>query len=600
MTLGHSAHPASTVAAVRIAVLQALAFHFMRALSHKPLFLALLASCSSGVVSEPLPTTSAPPDLGGGEQNAMSVEPVAEDGTTPAWTPAPAMGEVQFVANRDSVILVLPEVMGARDYRVFRVPAGVTVSAMGMGEQVNGTTIHCAGYRQRNDKFSGTRELMRVVEVTNLEGPTTLVIEAIDAACPYSGAMAPTHQNIQVTIDEVIPADRIRFSLFTPDEIRSRYGSLVLNGHGPGPTLGSQGPTAAPKVLARSAVRVTPTGKATPRTSEFFDDFDGTNGPLTSKGIAEDDDRAYKKGRWLNNTKWDVFIYNDHEDMAQLSEERGLLHVTLPDWEQDVFSTVVMVPRKPAQLSDTAYLHLTFEVASDATSRRYWWVGVCGAPTAGQTFDAMGHFKGHLVQTSFFYEPDGLNTSTDNWNCLQFFPRDGSPFELGPSNKRTQSDIRVMVNKPNAPLRDNVVNVSPAQYDEFAAAPSWFLMQDANGRLGDGLLDDQLLISPRARFDAFIKRDRMVLYVNGKQRLCNDFPSSPLTMPEAAVAFGQVLYHTAAERLEFSRDYDDRTGQRYYLENAPYVDERDWDNVGFESNVSMPTDFDATQCYRAP
>ena len=125
-------------------------------------------------------------------------------------------------------------------------------------------------------------------------------------------------------------------------------------------------------------------------------------------------------------------------------------------------------------------------------------------------------------------------------------------------------------------------------------------MQDANGRLGDGILDDQLLISPRARFDAFIKRDRVVLFVNGKQRLCNDFPNAALTMPEAAVAFGQVLYHTAAERLEFSRDYDDRTGQRYYLENAPYVDERDWDNVGFESNVATPADFDATQCYRAP
>jgi hypothetical protein len=394
-------------------------------------------------------------------------------------------------------------------------------------------------------------------------------------------------------------SDRIRWSIFTPDEIRTRFGSLVLNGQGPGPSLGTQGSTTPPRVLARTAVRVTPTGKATPRTADFFDDFDGTGGPIVAGGIAEDGDRAYKKGRRFGNSKWDFFIYNDHEDMAQLSEERGLLHVTLPDWEQDVFSTVVAVPRKVATLSDTSYLHLTFEVASDATSRRYWWVGVCGAATAGQTFDAQNHFKGNLVQTSFFYEPDGVNTSLEKWNCLQFFPRDGSPFELGPSMKRSQSDIRVMVNKPNAPERDNVINLSPAQYESFEAAPSWFRMQNATGTLGDGMLDDQLLISPRARFDAFIKRDRMVLYVNGKQRLCNDFGNAPLTMAEAGVAWGQVLYHTAAERLEFSRDYDDRTGQRYYLENAPYVDERDWDNVGFESNVSMPADFDATQCYRA-
>ncbi|MFT3710212.1 MAG: hypothetical protein QM817_21505 [Archangium sp.] len=579
----------------------------MHALSHKLKFVASLSllalSCSTGTISEPLPVTAAPPDLGGGEQMAMPVEspntPKGEDGSTLGWTTAAPMGDVQFVANRDSVILVLPEVSGARDYRVFRVPAGVSVSAVGVNEQVNGTTIHCAGYRQHNDKFKGTRELLHVVEVTNLDGPTTLVIEAIESACPYSGAMAPEHQNIQVTIDEVIPADRIRWSIFTPDELRTRYGSLILNGHGPGASLGMQGATTAPKVLARTAVRVTPTGKATPRTAEFFDDFDGTGGPIVSTGVANDGDRAYKKGRRFGNSKWDFFIYNDHEDMAQLSEERGLLHVTLPDWEQDVFATVVAVPRKMATISDSTYLHLTFEVASDATSRRYWWVGVCGAPTAGQTFDAQNHFKGNLVQTSFFYEPDGVNTSVEKWNCLQFFPRDGSPFELGPSMKRSESDIRVMINKAGAPERDNVVNLSPAQYESYEAAPSWFRQQNATGRLGDGIVDDQLLISPRARFDAFIKRDRMVLYVNGKQRLCNDFGATKLTMTEAGVAVGQVLYHTAAERLEFSRDYDDRTGQRYYLENSPYVDERDWDNVGFESNVGTPADFDATQCYVA-
>ena len=58
--------------------------------------------------------------------------------------------------------------------------------------------------------------------------------------------------------------------------------------------------------------------------------------------------------------------------------------------------------------------------------------------------------------------------------------------------------------------------------------------------------------------------------------------------------------HRDAHRLEFSRDYNDRTGQRYYLENAPYVDERDWDNVGFEAEVGAPSDFDPAPCYRAP
>lgn len=580
---------------------------------HAPLLLLGLMACSSppgtgadggtdaGTI-EPPPVTT-PPDVAG-EVAAVPVAnptaPKADDGSTLTWPAAPAMAQVNYVPNRDSVVMVVPAVTGARDYRVFRIPAGVTIADMNGAEQVNGAIIHCAGYRQHNDKFTGTRELLRVIEVTDVQGPTTLVVEALDTPCPYSGAMAPQHEDIQVTIDEVPPIDRIRFSLYTPAEIRARFGSLILNGHGQGATLGVPGPTAPPKVLARTAVTVSPSGKMTPRTADFFDDFDGAGGPIAASGVANDAMRAYKPGRRFSNSKWDFFIYNDQDDKAQLSEERGVLHVTLPDWEQDVFSTVVAVPRQVTTLSDTAYLHLTFEVASDATSRRYWWVGLCGAGTAGETFDAQNHFKGRLVQTSFFYEPDGVNTSVEKWNCLQFFPRDGTPFELGNPPKRSETDIRVMVNKANAPLRGSVVNVSPAQYSANEAAPSWFRMQDANGNPGAGILDDQQLISPRTRFDAWVRRDRMILYVNGKQRLCNDFPNAKLTQAETAVAYGQVLYHTAAERLEFSRDYDDRTGQRYYLENSPYVDERDWDNVGFEANVGAPSDFDAAPCYRAP
>lgn len=561
------------------------------------------SACGVGVVSEPIPLSSPPPVLGG-EQSAPTVEspnaPKGEDGATLAWSTAAQMGEVLFVANRDSVMMVLPEVANARDYRVFRVPAGVSVSELNGGEQVSGTTIHCAGYRQHNDTFSGTRELLRLVEVSDVTAETTLVIEAIDSACPYSGALAPRHEDITVTIDEVVPADRIKFSLFTADEIRARFGSLVLNGHGKSTELGRPGPTTAPRVLARTAVRVKPAGKLMPRTADFFEDFDGSGGELAPSGVADAMGRAYRQGRRFSNSKWDFFIYNDADEKAQLSEERGLLHVTLPDWEQDVFATVVGVPRKPTTLSNTAYLHLTFEVASNATSRRYWWVGVCGAGQAGNTFDAENHFAGHLVQTSFFYEPDGRNVSTDGWNCLQFFPRDGSPFGLGRDDKRTESDIRVMVNKAGAGERDNVVNVSPAQYPSYAATPSWFRTQDGSGVGSLGILDEELLIAPRTRFDVWLKRDRLLLYVNGKQRLCNDFPNAALTMAEGAVAFGQVLYHSAAERLEFSRDYNDRTGQRYYLENAPYVDERDWDNVGFEAQVGAPSDFDPAPCYVAP
>jgi hypothetical protein len=88
-----------------------------------------------------------------------------------------------------------------------------------------------------------------------------------------------------------------------------------------------------------------------------------------------------------------------------------------------------------------------------------------------------------------------------------------------------------------------------------------------------------------------------VMYVNGQQRLCNDFPSVKLSMAEAAVGFGQVLYHSAGERIEFFSESNLRTGQRYYLQNTPFIDARSWDNLGLQENVATPAVFDASVCH---
>jgi hypothetical protein len=573
--------------------------------------LLALGSCPNGAQDPTSPSADAgantpvvvatpPPVIVGQEPSPPTpnpTQPSPEDGGSFGGPAAPVMNGVSVAPNRDSVVLIVPAVPGAVDYRAFRLPPGASITTVNGGEQVTGTVVHCAGYRQHNDVFTGARELLRLIEVTDLTEPTNVVVEAIDAPCPFPGLSAPRHEDIQVTIDEVPVADRVKFSMYTEAEIRARYGSLVVNGHGAGATLAAPGPTTPPRVLSRTTVRVTPAGRATPRTKDFFDDFDGTSGPITAVGPADDVGRAHAPGHHFANTKWDFFTYNDHQDAAQVSEARGVLHVVLPDWGQDVFASVVGVPRRPAQLSATTYLHLTWEVASNATGRRYWWVGVCGAGQAGQTFSADNHFTGRLVQTPFFYQPDGYNVSAEGWNCLQFFPRDGAPFPLAPTNTRSESDVRVMVNTANASSRGSVVNLSPAQYPDSAARPSWFRQQNASGTLGAPVLDDHLLIAPRSRFDAWVRRDRLVLFVNGEQRLCNDFPSNALTMAEAAVAFAQVLYHSAAERLEFGRSFNDRTGQRYYLENTPYADERDWDNVGYEEGLSAPAGFDASKCY---
>jgi hypothetical protein len=134
-------------------------------------------------------------------------------------------------------------------------------------------------------------------------------------------------------------------------------------------------------------------------------------------------------------------------------------------------------------------------------------------------------------------------------------------------------------------------------YPPGLLAAGWYRQRDAQGQLVAPILDDQMLIAPSTHYDAYIRRDRVVLFVEGEQRLCDDFPSVALTMAEGALGFGQVFYHSAAERAEFSAPYWDRTGQRYYLENTPFIDARAWDNLGYAEHVAAPPSFDASTCY---
>lgn len=555
-------------------------------------FLSLAGACTGSLQSPPSPgddtKVTAGPDLTQKGTDASVVDsptaPKTETGATLAWTSAPLLEPVTVVVDRDSAVLELPVVAGAKDYRAFRLSDGVSISG---DERINGGDVHCAGYRQRNALAEPARELVRRLEITGLAKDSLVAIEAIDRPCPFPGVLGKSHKDLTVTSDEVIAADRVPFSIFTEAEIRSSFGSLIRNGHGPGALAAPADPALAEaKVLARTAVRIPAQGSGAPKPlTSFFDDFEIDDQPTF---VSTSSHSRTQQGKIFQNQKWSFYTYG--ADESQFFVEKGQLHTVLADWHQNIFSSNIAYPRRPVQLpavGDDAYLKVTFDVHSNSTQRRYWWLFLCGAETAGATMGSDGLLKGLIVQTAFFYQEDGRNPSVDGWSCLQIFPRDGWPFDLAPEDTRPESDVRVMVNTANAADRDSVVNVSPDEYGNPAIAPpGWYRV-----------LDDRTVLSPRTKIALFIRRDRVVMYVDGEQRLCNDFPTNKLTMAEAALGFGQVLYHSTAERVEFSRDYWMRTGQRYYLENTPYVDERTWDNMGFDEHVGAPANFDATKCH---
>ncbi len=647
------------------------------------------------------------------------------------FTSAPALNGVTMVQNRDSVIIKVPAVANARDFRVLVQPTSVAANSNGT-ESVSGGTQFCAGIRQHQARThfvadnvslypyyfytnvandSPTNEAPPnffgdgpptpwswfdldtppnlAIEVTGVTPNMTVTVEALDRLCPFPGAIGREHQDIALShgVDVIHPdnpwinASAITtFPIVTKAEVIAKYGSLIINGQGwaGGPNVQANPPLAPPfaqpapvnppVVLARTAVTISPLAAPPAPLAGFFDDFSNPN----------DTFKTLPQPRWtypryqgagqliMQNSKWTFYgngftcctptVGMTGVGYADAYVENGALSTTLGDWEQDVLSEVTMVPRKAAHLNATNYLHITYEVNSFATNRRYWVVTLCGSSVAGQTLDSTGALKEQVVHSTFFYEPTGMSPSTAGWNCLQIFNRYGNSYAFSqwenmhnlkggrppaPPNRglydladyifnsipsisepsktaaytvHPESDVVVLINKPipkaNLPeiggVNEQVVqssatspiNVSPYQLDNPAGEIAWFFKVDANGNPIAPILDDQQLVSPRTKYDLYVRNNRIIMYVNGQAALCNDFatPTTTLNMAEAAIGFHQVLYHSSGEFVERFTG-PDQGAAYYYRYNSPWLDQRTWDNMGFEENVSAPSDFNPQTCF---
>ena len=508
--------------------------------------------------------------------------------TLPEKLPLAAKMEgVTFVPKQDSVRVSVPQVAGAKDYRIFVVNDKVGVEIIGNNERINNAEIYCAGQQQAN--APALPDLPnREIQVDGIYSESTIVVEAIDRACPFPGLMSLEHSD-QVVFEGDDPAEIVPFSVWTPEESKSYYGSVYHNGHGVGAVLGARAERSDPVVLARAVLSVAP---KQPELLATWHDFQKP-GQVQKISAASDAGRS-QKGALYRDDDFNYYAYGNQWE--SIFKRDGVLHVAIADWHQDIFGQVYFVPKKPVELQDDTYLHSTYEVASNTSARRYWWWFVCGSDKRNDTLNADGTLKSPIVQSPFFYQADGRNPSVSNWNCLQLFTLDGSPFPIG--SKNPQSDMRVMINRAGID-RGSVVNVSPKQYAVDWMPRSWYVQQDGAGKLGGTINDDKLgLNTQRTAFDVYLSRNRIVVYVDGEQRICNDFGAQALTMHDAALGYGQVLYHSAAERNDFTRSYYDKSGQKYWLNNTPYADERTWDNIGNQQSVKLPKNFDVSKCYK--
>ena len=194
-------------------------------------------------------------------------------------------------------------------------------------------------------------------------------------------------------------------------------------------------------------------------------------------------------------------------------------------------------------------------------------------------------------------------------------PSISNPSQTAAYTVHPESDVLVMINKPipAAGLPEKLgnneqvvqsqytspVNVSPLQLDNPAGEIAWFFSVDGNGNPVAPILDDQQQVSPRTKYDLYVRNNRLIMYVNGAARLCNDFttPTTSLNIADAALGFHEVLYHSSGEFVERMED-PDRGAAYYYRLNSPWNrDRRTWDNMGFEENTNPPADFNPNTCF---
>jgi hypothetical protein len=574
----------------------------------------------------------------------------------------PYMPKVKVLSRRDAVVLYLPNIAGAADYRAYVVGSGVTFA----GSQPRSAVIACAGFRQRHyDLELGNatpwHELLQALELPGLTaaGNYTIIVEAIKSPCPFTGMPAATDADITVNDKTNLYAGNSKASFRSFDTVRAQYGNEIINGQGSATSWTdrmnknilrglpvSPASTTIPKdpvVIARSAIKLSlPATDETVNAPIFdvganstFDDFSENlvvapasitnNNELAGPGNQWFAPLATIPGRW---TFWGNNIQHADGDVgkttgmrgAQIFQRYGRLYQTSGDAVQCCMSSIMFSSLKtlPQQLDSTKYVHSFFRVNSDATTRRYWVWLMCGAATREELvnttthmplfhpamdpgdFDAMGATPGSFTgkNPSMQHGSEPASATRYNKECLQFIQHGVSePHWPNPATRERSGSRLMLVLHPKG-VPQGSISYAPTGSDWYQPSfPGWTYRIDSNKNYAGPMMEPFDQYAPLTHFDLFVRSDRVVVFINGRQALCANMTARPLTMKYGLITYGNALYHTAAETEEAevtkSADY-------HYRLNEPIADTRVWDAVGHSQLIDIPTNifttFDASQC----
>jgi hypothetical protein len=365
------------------------------------------------------------------------------------------------------------------------------------------------------------------VHWSNIQGPTQLVVEALDQGCPFQGLIGH---------DVVAPAsagDAITEPLTTIDAVRAAApnGEVFLNGDFDGTT---------PHPIARSVVSVSP---ATRPPMDFASDFSGT--PETFVEILNSDGsndcgeiEALTQVGEQNLLCCGGCQSNDHHYQSatydMLARQGASYSFGIVEGEFSTFlggGSVRVAPRNaPATVASGSYLHVVLEGSAFTTDRRYPQIFVSQQDLLSSQW---------LLADS----PD-ISPKVQPVLILQPFDQGDKTLEIQLCNQRPWD-----VNNQCPSFQLEKLDPTPGMQSataNFTPYPEMF----------EHLQDDD-----SARLELYLSTAKAYVFFEGQPYGCVDLTHrtmldsagaaiTPAPAPPAGavtVAFGTVLYHAAAQ-----------------------------------------------------
>jgi hypothetical protein len=315
---------------------------------------------------------------------------------------------------------------------------------------------------------------------------------------------------------------------------------------------------------------------------------------------------------------------------VQAFEHDGRLYDDIADGGQDVSATLSFVPMTPGPMhldsNNVKYVHSEFRVNSEATPRRYWTWTMCGASSPSILMDANNNPLVHPIvyessllpggnnPTIFATDPDGgsVTTNSSALECLSMGPLGYPELPRTDGFPRSSENLMAVINP--AGYSFGVINLQNSKEDSnipAGAIPGIRYVLDKNQNMVGDVVEPFDQVAPLAHYDLFIRPNRLVVFVNGRQAFCVDMSKRPLAMQYGMVVYGDLLYHSAREQADMSvqsglsngaQSSDSLEGNTYsytfegsslyhVILNQPITSTRAWDAIGEADNIDIPPQF---------